>query len=390
MTLRKLVLNVHLVLGLTAGLLLTSAGLTGSLLVWRAEIDAALHPELLRVEPGPSRAPLQHAVEQVRAAFPESPVLYVRVAREPRTTHTVVVGGTEPRQVFVDPYRGTVLGARGETETFANALFHWHHTLFAGETGERVMGATALLLLAMVATGLVVWWPGMRRLGQGLLVKWRRAGWKRRNFDLHRAGGFWSTAFLVLVAVTGSSLVFHDAYMAGLNRVTGSPPRPAAPVVEPVPGAPALPLDRLVEMAMARLPGGELTVVTLPQAATAPVVVRGKVDAELHPNGRNFLYLHPQTGQFLAAEHALTAPAGTRAYNILYPLHIGRWGGTLTRVLYSLLGLVPLGLLVSGVLMWRNRTGGKKRTERGRTGGRRPRKRARSGRAAVGAGVRVE
>lgn len=383
MTLRKLVLNVHLVLGLTAGLLLVSAGLTGSLLVWKAEIDAALHPELLRVEPGPSRVPLQRVVERAGAAFPDEPVLYVRVAREPRATHTVVLGGDEPRQVFVDPDRGTVLGERGETETFANALFHWHKALLSGETGERVMGTVALLLLGMVASGLVVWWPGMRRLGQGLAVKWRRTGWKRRTFDLHRAGGFWTTAFLVLVAVTGSSLVFHDAYMAGLNRVTGSPPRPAPPAVEPVAGVPALPLDRLVEAGMRELPGGELTVVTLPGSPTAPVVVRGKVDAELHPNGRNFIYVHPQTGRVLAAEHALTAPVGTRAYNVLYPLHIGRWGGTPSRVLYSLLGLVPLGLFVSGVLMWRNRTGGKKRAARGRTARPRASSRAASRREAT-------
>jgi uncharacterized iron-regulated membrane protein len=357
---RKLVFQIHLYVGLVVGLLLVSAGLTGSVLVWKNEIDALLHPELLRVEPAQSRISLQQVVETAARAFPDRPAAFIQMARSPWESVEVNTAGADPLQVYVDPYRGTVLGARRPTETFANALFYWHTSLLSGEMGERVMGTAALLLLVLVLSGLVVWWPGMRRWADGLRVKWS-ANWKRVNFDVHRAGGFWSVPFLTVVAVTGSSLVFHDSYMAGLNWATRSPSRPASPMVSPRPGEARLPLDHLVERANRALPGGEVTYVTLSQATTAPVVVRKKLPAELHPNGRNFIYLHPQTGEVLVVENALTAPSGARAYNILYPIHIGRWGGVASRVLYSLLGLVPLLLFVSGLLMWRNRTRGKRR-----------------------------
>lgn len=373
--LRRLLFQLHLYVGLAVGLLLVSAGLSGSVLVWKDEVDAFLHPELLRVEPAGQALSLQQVVEAAERGHPGGPAARIQMARGPQESVEVTTAGADPFQVYVDPYRGIVLGSRRPTETFANALFYWHTSLLAGETGELVMGVAALLLLVLVLSGLVVWWPGVRRLADAVRVKWS-ANWKRVNFDLHRAGGFWSALFLTVVAVTGSSLVFHDAYMAGLNRVTSSPPRPVAPVVAVVAGAPVLPLDDLVARANRALPGGQVTYVTLPGTPTAPVVVRKKMPAELHPNGRNFVYLHPQTGEVLELESVLTAPAGTRAYNVLYPIHIGRWGGTASRVLYALVGLVPLLLFVSGVLMWRNRTRGKRKQKPGERS--RGRSRARS------------
>ena len=69
------------------------------------------------------------------------------------------------------------------------------------------------------------------------------------------------------------------------------------------------------------------------------------------------MYLDPATGVVAAAEYAPTAPAGTRAYNILYPLHIGRWGGLPVMILYALLGLAPVALMATGVITWWNRSG---------------------------------
>lgn len=382
---RKLIFNLHLYLGLTLGLLLVSAGVTGSALVFREEIDAALNPHLLRVSPGPEPLSLQRIVDRVRVAYPATPPARIQLPREPGETHELTLGGEEGRLVYVDPYRGTILGSRLPTDHFAGWLFEWHTTLLVGETGEQVMGTAALLLLVLVATGGVVWWPGVRRLADGFRVRWG-ASWKRVNWDVHRVGGIWSTAFLTVVAVTGASLVFHDAFMAGLNRVTHSPPRPVPPVVEVRLGEAVLPLDSLVRLANRALPGGEVTYVTLPAKPEAALTVRKHFAEELHPNGRNFVYLDPWSGEVLAVEHALRAPAGTRAYNVLYPIHIGRWGGIASRIAYALLGLTPLVLFVSGCLMWWNRTRGKRRRGRGvrsaapvRDGGRRPPPRVRVG-----------
>ena len=47
MKIRRIVFNVHLYIGLAAGLFLVLSGLTGSMIVFREEIEALLHSELM-------------------------------------------------------------------------------------------------------------------------------------------------------------------------------------------------------------------------------------------------------------------------------------------------------------------------------------------------------
>ena len=362
---RKVFLQIHLWLGLSVGLLLALAGLTGSILVFDEEIDALLNPELLVVEAGESRVPFQQVVSTVEAAYPDQPISYVRMPRGAGETFEVTTAGTPALEIFVDPHSGSILGDRGVEQGFTNKLWHLHVHLLSGENGERVMGIVGLLTLLIVLSGVVVWWPRMRRWLEAFLVRWR-AGWKRVNFDAHRAAGIWSAAFLALTASTGAALIFHDAFLAVANAVTASAPTPAPPVVVPRAGTDRVPIDAMLAEAHRALPGGTITYVSFPAAADQPLSVRLHFDEALHPNGRSFVYLDPWTGDALAVESALLAPAGLRALNLLYPLHIGSFGGLVVRVLYALFGLAPLFLLTTGAIMWWNRTIAPKRKRRRR------------------------
>jgi uncharacterized iron-regulated membrane protein len=354
---------IHLVAGLCAGLPLAVAGLTGTVLVYRHELDALLHPKLLRVEPGHERVALDVVVAAARAAAPPAPPALLRLPRSPAEAVEVTTAGADPLQIYVDPYRGTVLGSRRASETLPNLLFRVHTTLLAGAAGERVMGAAALLLLVLLTTGVVAALParggGVRWLRDAMAIQ-RGAGPRRLVFDLHRAPGLWSLGLLAVLALTGTGLVFHEAAAVLLDGITASTPRPTPPLLAGAGGTP-LPLDALVGRALREVPGGVATHVTLPASPAAPLVVRLKLPAELHPNGRSFVYLDPRNGEIRAVEHALHAPAGTRLHNLLYPLHIGRWGGPASRIAYALAGLMPLLLLATGLGMWWNRAGRRRR-----------------------------
>ena len=49
-------------------------------------------------------------------------------------------------------------------------------------------GVGAAFLLLLNATGMVIWWPGIRNWKRALKVDFER-NWRRINFDLHRLGG---------------------------------------------------------------------------------------------------------------------------------------------------------------------------------------------------------
>jgi uncharacterized iron-regulated membrane protein len=53
-TLRRILRQLHLWSALIFGLMLLLAGLTGSVLAWRHELDAILNPALMRVQPPPT------------------------------------------------------------------------------------------------------------------------------------------------------------------------------------------------------------------------------------------------------------------------------------------------------------------------------------------------
>lgn len=352
--------DIHLWIGLSVGLLLVVAGVTGSLLVFDEEIDAALNPALLRVQPQGERVALQQIVDAVALAHPDQRVAYIRMPRAPEESFAVTTAGADPLQLYFDPYGGAFLGERGTTEGFTNALFDLHVHLLSGELGELVMGVVALLTLVLVATGAVVWWAGLRRWWDGFIVK-RRANWKRINFDLHRASGIWTALFLLVTAFTGASLIFYQPFMVAADWFTASDPVPRPPTVTPQRNLQPLPVDSLLRLANRALPGGVVTYVSFPATPTAPLSIRKWFDFELHPNGRNFVYLDPWTGAVLGMENARTVPLGTKVDNLLYPLHIGSFGPAMVRVLYALFGLAPLILFVSGCVMWWNRNGGKRR-----------------------------
>lgn len=361
MTLRRLLFHLHLYAGLTLGLLVVVTGLTGSLLVFRREIDAALNPALLRVRPQARRVSLQTVADTVRVSYPRSAVQQIFLAREPSEVHEIWLKGNAPH-VYVDPYTGAIRGARLPEQTGLGLLFALHTEFLSGERGEIIALISAGLLVLMSATGIVLWWPSTRKLlGAALTVKWRASG-KRVSYDLHRALGFYAAGLLCLSAVTGATFVppFSDWFAGAVTAVTRTAP-PAAPRVTVPSGADPLPLDEIARRADAALPGGKLTRIALPARPEAPFVVRKRLPDDLHPNGMSFVYVHPFTGQVLRVDSTRAPTPAARVMNLRYPLHIGLWGGSFTRVLYVLLGFMPLMLFVTGFLMWRNRTWGKRR-----------------------------
>lgn len=353
-TARRLVFKFHLYTGLFAGLLLVVVGLSGSVLVFREELEALAYPQLVVSNGAGERVAVEAVVQTVQHAYPAERPFAIRMPRAPHETYLVKLNGAHDLVVYVDPYSGRILGAHRQRESVLGWLSLVHTELLAGEAGETVVGLGGLLLLGLCATGLVVWWPRNGKLSQGFKVQWS-ARWKRLNFDLHRATGVYASLFLAITAATGAAFVFNETAVDLVDAATGSAPRPPAPRLEPVDADVAgRALDALLREADRALPV-PTTWISLPQAARAPLVVRKKRPDEAHPNGRNFVYLDPRTGAVLQVERDRFAPRGTRVFNLFYPLHVGAIAGTPTRILQVGIGLAPLVLFATGVAMRANR-----------------------------------
>jgi uncharacterized iron-regulated membrane protein len=92
-------------------------------------------------------------------------------------------------------------------------LLDLHDNLLSGETGRRTNGAGAAAVTLMGLTGLVVWWPGVRRWRRSLFVD-MRSNWRQVNWSVHSATGLWFAGFILLWGVSGLYLSYPAPFNA--------------------------------------------------------------------------------------------------------------------------------------------------------------------------------
>jgi uncharacterized iron-regulated membrane protein len=97
-------------------------------------------------------------------------------------------------------------------------LLDLHDNLLAGPAGRTVNGAAAFAILALAATGLVVWWPGIKTWRHSLWLR-RGVGWQRTTWHLHSMIGFWTFGFTVVFALSGAYFGFPALFQAVADRL---------------------------------------------------------------------------------------------------------------------------------------------------------------------------
>ncbi len=354
---RKALFQVHLWLGVGLAGYIVVVALTGGLIVYKKEMERAMIPRLIRVEPQGERGSLAAMMQTVKEAYPQASLSNVYLYWEPGTSWSFrMQSKTEGRiQVYVDPYRGVVLGEDRYRGKFLQWVYDLHVNLLMGDFGEWLNGWGGLGLALVSVTGMVVWWPGRRWWKQGFVYE-TRARWKRQNYDLHKVTGFWSSAALILLAVTGAYWSFPQTYEAGIEKLTGGPVKLNAPRIERVEGLGDAPMDEVLRVAMAAIPGGTPT---LFRPAAKPNEVHSLhhiLPGDWRTQGDNAVYVHPQTAEVVRVTYHKDLPLGVRLQRDIFGLHFGTFAGHPSRVLWVVMGVTPAVLAVTGVLMWWNRS----------------------------------
>jgi len=349
LTLRRRLYVLHLSLGLAAGLWFSVAGVTGSVLVFRHEVDRVLNPQLLTVEPRGEMAPLETVLRSVENAFPSGRPLRIGFPRAPDGTFEVWLDSNDGRRVYVNPYTCEVLGSRLPNRTFIGFLRAIHVELLAGATGQNIAGIFGLVLLVLIVTGYILWWPGLRAIPRSLLVRWRTS-WKVLVYQAHRTAGVFVGMLLFVTAVTGVALVFDGSFHVVVSVFSASAPT-KPPAVRPQSGS-HVSLNAVQAVADSALPEAQITRIILPAEEDAAITVRKRFPGEAQYNGKSYIYIDSSSGEVLQVVHAYRGTVGTRLANLRYPIHTGEIGGYSLRVLVALLGLTPALLTITGAASW--------------------------------------
>ncbi|GAA1676631.1 PepSY domain-containing protein [Kribbella yunnanensis] len=136
-------------------MLLILAG-TGLIYLFRFQIEPMLHADLMKVQQpaGLVAQPYSSQLDEVRQAFPDATVVSMTEPSAPNRS-TVFSVDTEagPRDVFVDPYEGKVLGALNPDTTLSGGAILLHGELMAGRWGDYVIEIAACWAIVMALTG---------------------------------------------------------------------------------------------------------------------------------------------------------------------------------------------------------------------------------------------
>jgi uncharacterized iron-regulated membrane protein len=192
--------QIHLWLGILLCLYALIIGVSGSILVFEEELSRVADPELMQApanlrEPvtGACFARISHSVEK---AYPEWRLEAVYSPGVRGSNYASLISrASKYRYVFASSADEHLLGVETLDEGWLNWVADLHFRLLAGPTGLIVNGVGAACLLFVCISGAVVWWPGAKTWKHALWIDFRRR-WKRINFDLHSAIGFWTLGLM--------------------------------------------------------------------------------------------------------------------------------------------------------------------------------------------------
>ncbi|PVY41181.1 PepSY-associated TM helix domain-containing protein [Pontibacter virosus] len=359
---RKLLLQLHLWVGLTAGAVLAFMGLTGSLYVFQPELTVALYPEHYKSsEPEAAPVDVRLVVKNAEEQFGGQVTSIFFPVRE-LENYIVKVKGSKKFHFF-DAATGDYVGQLEKRRGVMDTVLDLHRHLTVGDTGALITGTSALLLaFVLLSTGLYLWFPRKRRqLKERLRLK-PNASFKRRNFDLHNVFGFYFSIPLFLAAITGAYFGFQEQTQNIVDKLTlAKEPTPYVKLLQSSYQARTAPLSvyQALDRMDALYPGYvRRTLVMAPDSvATLNLTYLASSDLEAGPQNRPMVYLDQYSGATVYDYNPNTAPIGRQlTRNWFVPIHFGEIGGWVTRVLWFCLGLAPAMLWVTGIVMWRGKS----------------------------------
>ncbi len=357
--LRQYIFKVHRYLGLAIALMIIIVGITGSLLVFKREVNDFLqHAQFGTIHPQGNRLSLDEIIDRVNQHFSgdEKPTINaIEIPQSPQLPTEVWLENADKKwlQAWVHPYTGMILDIKSENDSFFNGLITLHYSLFMGEFGVIFVGIVSLFFIILIMTGLYLW-PGWRKLSAGFKIKWQ-APVKRKNFDIHKVVGFVCAIFLLILTFTGVCWNFSSISEPLIYALTFTPV-PLGFKSEMIPGQAPLKLSEVYGIANTVIPQATITQIQIPDAKDGVFRVRKK-----HPQdhtlyrGMSFITLDQYSGRILQVQDATQPNRAVAIINNFIPLHFGTYWGGFSRILYVLVGVSPLILFITAWQMFIHR-----------------------------------
>ena len=372
---RKIFRNIHLWLSVPFGILITLICFSGAALVFEKEVMELCHRELYfvkKVEAAP--LPMEQLMTKVAATLPDSvSVTGVNISSDPERAYQVTLSKPRRASMYVDQYTGEITGKYERAPVF-NFMFRMHRWLLDSMKqdggifwGKMIVGTSTLMFVFVLISGVVVWWPRTRKALKNSLKIVANKGWRRFWYDLHVAGGMYALVFLLAMALTGLTWSFQW-YRTGFYKTFGVEVQPSMGHGNAAANSTAKggkrdgkPEGREGRGAHRYSPYTNWQQVYEQLAEANPdykqiSVSDGSASVAVprfgNQRGTDRYKFNPRNGEITETTLYKDLDNSGKIRGWIYSVHVGSWGGMLTRILTFVAALIGASLPLTGYYLW--------------------------------------
>jgi uncharacterized iron-regulated membrane protein len=349
----KTIWKLHSWLGLLAGIPLLVIALTGSLLVFKDEINAWLIPEKVLVEPQSAELPLEQRLDALQNGLPRHEVTGWAFYNEPERADFVFVmerGDNVWLHVYQNPYTGEILS---EPATTTSELMGWilelHYTFLAGHIGTAVCGILAILLCLLGVTGFFIY----RKFWKNFFSFRWRSSWRLLSGNLHKRIGVVSAPVFLILGLTGAFWNLDHI----LHELEHLAEEEHDPMMKERLYATDIPLDAMVAKSRETMDDFRVRYISFPWEKGLGITFWGELEGQspLRSPYNSTVAFEAEQGEAQGHTRITEASLWTQIYDAFTPLHFGTFGGWISRTIWCVLGAAPGALALSGCFIWYKR-----------------------------------
>tara|TARA_R110002049_G_scaffold902_2_gene6555 strand:- start:4451 stop:5584 length:1134 start_codon:yes stop_codon:yes gene_type:complete len=372
MKFRKFLFDLHKILGLTTGIVVFIVAITGCCWAFRAELES-LYDGYKKVSPQnkPMLTPTKAKMYATKV-FPNNHI-HGTLFKKADDAIEVIFYDPKPefyQSVFLNPYTGKVIQVDDHLSGFFAFILKGHMRLWLPkDIGEQVVGASILIFMLIIISGLILWVPKKRKnFKQRLRFNWKdTTRWKRKNFDLHAVIGFYICSLALILAFTGSVMSYNWMKYVLYKSVGGE--KEALFIIPDNIGAPnpsntMKPIDLLIPKLQAASPSAESFELHYPTSPDQSIYVEVSNSAGLYYDS-DFRFFDQNTLEEIETPSIYgkyeNAKVADKILRMNYDIHIGAIGGIVGKIIAFLVSLLTASLPVTGILLWYGRTYKKKK-----------------------------
>lgn len=370
--------KLHLWFGLSVGLIVFIVSLSGSMYIFKDEIQNILRKNVIYVNAetiSPKTLSIEVLKEKVTLELNEKyPLTYVEIPLDKTKSYEFLYYEKDKnawnyfdevkinKLVYVNPYNGKILGVYNEKYDVFPILksIHWS-LLLKTDWGKYVVGIPVVLFIIMLITGIILWWPKNKKAAKGRYsFDWKNVKtWKRKNYDLHNILGFYVSFIALLLSLSGIYFSYPWVKNAFNLALSGSAELPKEKVIKSLDSLllknPAV-FDLVAQEARKKYPAYSSFRIPLngktkkgKELNNIPVTVYGE---EGRFAIRSQLVFDKYSGKLLANKSHDHLNNAEKYANANYDIHTGSYFGIFGKIIWFIAGLLCTSLPVTGFLIW--------------------------------------